>query len=104
MSTSLQVLYPIVEGSDFDCDYYLNKHMPIVGAAIGQYVQSTLLTRGVAGGAGTPAGYYAIATIVFANQSAMDSAMANIGPAVQDIPNFTSTQPQMLIGEVVGSS
>ena len=60
------------------------------------------MTKGVAGGPDTPAGYYAIATIVFADQSAMDSAMANIGPAVQDIPNFTSTQPQMLMGEVVG--
>ena len=76
--------------------------MPIVGEAIGEYIQSTLVTKGVAGGPDTPAGYYAIATIVFADQSAMDSAMANIGPAVQDIPNFTSTQPQMLMGEVVG--
>ena len=76
--------------------------MPIVGEAIGEHIQSTLVTKGVAGGPDTPAGYYAIATIVFADQSAMDSAMANIGPAVQDIPNFTSTQPQMLMGEVVG--
>ena len=102
MSTSLQVLYPIVEGANFDYDYYLNTHMPIVGKAIGEHIQSTLVTKGVAGGPDTPAGYYAIATIVFADQSAMDSAMANIGPAVQDIPNFTSTQPQMLMGEVVG--
>jgi len=76
--------------------------MPLVGETIGEHIQSTLVTKGVAGGPDTPAGYYAIATIVFADQSAMDSAMANIGPAVQDIPNFTSTQPQMLMGEVVG--
>ena len=70
MSTSLQVLYPIVEGTNFDYDYYLNKHMPIVGEAIGEHIQSTLVTKGVAGGPDTPAGYYAIATIVFADQSA----------------------------------
>ena len=101
MSTSLQVLYPIVEGTNFDYDYYLNKHMPMVGEAIGEHIQSTLVTKGVAGGPDTAAGYYAIATIVFADQSAMDAAMANMGPAIEDFPNFTSTQPQMLIGEVV---
>ena len=58
MSTSLQVLYPIVEGTNFDYDYYLNKHMPMVGEAIGEHIQSTLVTKGVAGGPDTAAGYY----------------------------------------------
>ena len=102
MSVSLQVLYPIGDGTTFDYDYYLNTHMPLVGKCIGEHIQSTLVTKGVAGGPDTAAGYHAIATIVFADQSAMDSAMPNIGPAVEDIPNFTNAQPEMLIGEVVG--
>jgi hypothetical protein len=39
---------------------------------------------------------------VFTDQAAMDAAMANIGVAVSDIPNFTNTEPAILIGEVAG--
>lgn len=31
MSLSIQVLYPVVEDTYFDMDYYLAKHMPPVG-------------------------------------------------------------------------
>ena len=30
----------------------------------------------------------------------MDAAMSKLGPAIEDIPNFTNSQPEMLIGEV----
>jgi len=102
MAVSVQVLYPVGEDTTFDYDYYLSQHMAIVGDAIGEHIESTLVTKGLAGGPGAPAGYHAIATIVFSNQSAMDAALANMGPALEDIPNFTNTQPQILIGEVVG--
>ena len=32
----------------------------------------------------------------------MDAAMQAAGPALDDIPNFTDVQPQILIGEVIG--
>ncbi|MDE0977355.1 MAG: EthD family reductase [Arenicellales bacterium] len=102
MAVSVQVLYPVGEGTTFDYDYYLSQHMAIVGDVMGEHIESTLVTKGLAGGPGVPAGYHAIATIVFANQSAMDAALASVGPALEDIPNFTNTEPQMLIGEVVG--
>ena len=102
MAVSVQVLYPVGEATTFDYDYYLNQHMAIVGDVIGEHIESTLVTKGLAGAPGAPAGYHAIATIVFANQSAMDAALASVGPALEDISNFTNTEPQMLIGEVVG--
>ena len=34
------------------------------------------------------------------DQAAMDAAMSKLGPAIEDIPNFTNSQPEMLIGEV----
>ena len=100
MSLSLQVIYPVAEGTTFDYDYYFSKHMPLVDENIGEHVESGLVTKGLAGGPGVPAGFYVIATLVFANQAAMDAAMAKIGPAVADIPNFTNTEPAILIGEV----
>ncbi len=101
MSISLQVLYPVTADTSFDYDYYLETHMPMVATHMGPYISQTLVTKGLAGGPETPAGFYAVATMVFADQVAMDAAMANAGPVLEDIPNFTDTAPQMLIGEVV---
>lgn len=102
MSVSLQVLYPTDNGTTFDHDYYATKHMEIVGQSLGPHIEKTLVTKGLAGGPDTPAGYHVIATIVFADQAALEAGLAAAGPAVEDIPNFFSGQPQMLIGEVRG--
>lgn len=102
MSVSLQVLYPISDGTRFDYDYYLSTHMNLVGEHMGPHIERTLVTRGNAGGPDTPPSIYAIATIVFADQDAMGAAMKSSGPVMADIPNFTDVQPQILIGEVVG--
>ena len=101
MSKSLQVMYPITETTNSDYDYYFGKHMEIVGETMGEHIQSTLVTKGIAGGPDVPAGFYAIATIVFEDQSALDLALSKAGTALGDIPNFTNTEPVMLIGEVM---
>lgn len=102
MAVSLQVAYPTTDGTTFDYDYYLDTHMALVAEHMGPHIASTVVTKGLAGGPDTPPPFYAVATIVFADQAAMDAAMAKAGPVVGDIPNFTDTAPQMLIGEVVG--
>ena len=101
MAVSLQVIYPVAEGTTFDHDYYASKHMEIVGEHMGPHVDKTVVTKGLAGGPDVPAPFHAIATMTFADQGALDAAMAAAGPALADIPNFTNSQPQMLIGEVV---
>ena len=101
MRRSLQVLCPIAENTSFDYEYYFNEHMSIVGGAMSEHIQNTLVTKGIAGGPGISAGFYAIATIVFESQVASDSGMSKAGLALEDIPNFTNTKPIMLIGEVV---
>jgi len=101
MSVSLQVIYPVGDDTSFDYDYYLATHMPLVDEHMGKHIQSTLVTKGLAGGPDTPPGSYAVATMVFADQPAMDAALAASRSVLADIPNFTNTQPQMLIGEVI---
>lgn len=101
MHVSLQVLYPIGDETHFDYDYYFKTHMGLVRQHMGSRLESTLVTKGVAGGTDTPPSIYAIATMVFADQAAMDAAMKASGPVLADIPNFTNTRPQMLIGEVI---
>ena len=96
MPASLQVLYPVGKDTHFDHDYYANKHFVIVDDCAGEHIQSRVVTKGNASGPDTPPGYHAIATILFADQA----AMSKLGPAIEDIPNFTNSQPEMLIGEV----
>lgn len=102
MALSMQVIYPITDETSFDLDYYLSTHMPLVGEHMGEHIQSTLVTKGLAGGPDTPPGIYAVATIVFADKAAMDAGLAKSGPVVGDVPNFYNAAPTVLIGEVVG--
>lgn len=101
MALSLQVVYPVSEDTHFDMDYYLGTHMPLANSHMGDHLESVQVTKGVAGGPDAPPPFYAVATMTFADQAAFDAAMAAADPVVADIPNFTDTTPQMLIGEVV---
>ena len=102
MSHSLQESYPIAESTNFNYDYFFGKHMAIVGENIGEYMESSVVTKGIAGGPDVAAPYYAISTLVFKYKSALDGALSKIEKPVADIANFTNTKPIMLIGEVVG--
>ena len=99
MAITLQVLYPISDGTHFDDAYYANTHMALVGEHMGPHIQNTVVTKGLAGGPDTPPAFHATATMVFADQAALDAAMAVAGPVLADIPNFTNVAPQMLIGQ-----
>lgn len=102
MSVSLQVLYPITDGTRFDHDYYRETHLALVSEHMGAHIERTLVTKGQAGGPDTPPSIYAIATFIFADQAAMGSAMKSSAPVMADIANFTDVQPQILIGDVIG--
>lgn len=103
MAVSMQVLYPVADGTTFDFDYYGSTHMALVQEHFGAHMQSAQASKGLAGGPDTPPPYHAIATLVFDSQDDLNAAMANAGPVLGDIPNFTNVQPQVLIGEVLGS-
>jgi hypothetical protein len=79
----------------------MSKHMAIVGEHMGSFFESTLVTKGLAGGPDVPTGFHVIATMTFADQSALDTALAAVGPILADTPNYHNGQPQMLIGSVV---
>lgn len=101
MPLSLQVIYPVSDGSHFDMGYYQATHLPMVSEHMGQHIHSVTVTKGLAGGPETPAGYHAVATLLFAGQPEMDAALAAAGPVLADIANFTNVTPDMLIGEVI---
>lgn len=102
MALSLQVMYPITDDTHFDMDYYLGTHMPLVGEHMGAHIDKKFVVKGLAGGPDTPPGFYAVATMVFADQAAFDAAIAASPPVLADIATFTNTKPIMLVGDVVG--
>ena len=101
MAVSLQVIYPISDDTHFDYDYYTTTHMALVGQHMGDHIQSTLVTKGLAGGPNPPPAFYAVATMVFADQAAMGDAMGKAAPVMADIPNFTNSRPHTLVGDVI---
>lgn len=102
MTISLQVLYSTENETTFDHDYYATKHMALVDEHMGTHIDQAMIVKGLAGGPDVPAGFHTIATMIFADQTALDAALAAGAPVLGDIPNFYNGQPQMLIGEVLG--
>ena len=102
MTISLQVLYPIKEDTNFNYEYYLNDHNSKIKEAWEEHVKEMFVTKGNSGGPDTPPAYYAIYTFLFETQSDFDSAMSKLPPLLEDIPNYTNVEPQILIGEVAG--
>ena len=102
MPISLQVIYPITDGTNFDFDYYAKTHVPMVAEVVGKFIQSNMITKGLASGPDAAPGFYLIATHMFKDMQTFQEGMAVAGPVMADIPNFTNVKPEILIGEVMG--
>lgn len=96
------VLYPNPEGAQFDMDYYVSKHFPLIAARVGAALRGYGAERGVAGAmAGMPAPYIAIGHLLFDSLESFQTAFGpHLEEIVSDIPNYTNTQPTVQIGEV----
>jgi uncharacterized protein (TIGR02118 family) len=98
----VSVLYPNGANSNFDMDYYLTKHIPMVKQKLGSACKSVAVEEGIAGGEqGAPATYLAMAHLTFDSVDAFQKAFAPHAEAIMgDVPNYTNTQPTVQISEV----
>lgn len=96
----VSVLYPA--GPAFDMDYYLNRHTPMIQAKFGAALTSINIEHGLAGGApGTPPTYQVLCHLGFDSIETFQAAFAPHAAAIMaDIPNYTTAQPVIQIGEV----
>ena len=94
MSKSIQVLYLITETTNFDYNNYFSKYLKLVKNTFGDCLDSIVITKDLAR-------YYAIATMIFKNQLAMDLALSEVGPVMEDILNYNNADSVMVIDEVV---
>jgi uncharacterized protein (TIGR02118 family) len=98
----VSVLYPSGANSNFDMNYYLTKHIPMVKEKLGTACKNVAVEEGIAGGApGAPATYLAMAHLTFDSVDAFQKAFTPHAEAImRDVPNYTNTQPTVQISEV----
>lgn len=103
MAIQVTVLYP--EG-DFNVDYYLKTHMPLVDENWSKYgLQGWEVIQFVKGADGAKPLYQIQATLRWKSKEDFGAAMAGAEAktVLGDIPNFTNTQPVLIAGDVLES-
>jgi len=98
----VSVMYPRTEGADFDMDYYVNKHMPMVRDRCGDPLKNMTIDEGISGGMpNQPAAYVCIGTLTF---DSIDAFQGSFGPHMAeimgDIPNYTTIAPVIQISDI----
>ena len=98
----VSVLYPNGDGSIFDMDYYLAKHIPLVRRLSGAALKKVEVERGLAGFApGSPPPYLAMGHLFFESVQTFQAAFGpHAAEITGDIPNYTNTQPAIQISEM----
>lgn len=106
MAASIIVLYEAGEGATFDMDYYMTKHMPLVGERFARFgLKSWRVVKSAGTLDGAPARFSVCAILEFDRPEQFKEAAAAEGPTVfGDVPNFSTVQPVLMISEIVGSS
>ena len=98
----VNVLYPNNAGSTFDMDYYLSKHMPMVGERMGSALKGMTVDQGVSGGLpGSQPPYRALTTLMFDSVDAFQAAFTpHSAEILADISAFTNVAPTLQISQV----
>jgi uncharacterized protein (TIGR02118 family) len=98
----VSVLYPGGASNNFDMNYYLTKHIPMVKQKLGSACKNIAVDEGIAGGApGAPAAYLAMAHLTFDSVDAFQKAFGPHADAIMgDVPNYTNSQPAVQISQI----
>ena len=98
----VSVMYPNQEGGNFDYDYYLATHMPLVQDKWGDALRGVEVVKGLSGPEGSPVSYVTVASLKFDDVPAFEAALAAHAEQIMgDIPNFTNIEPVVQIEEVL---
>lgn len=98
----VSIHYPNREGSQFDLDYYFDRHMPTAIRLLSPALRGVTAVEGVSGAApGQPAPYAASCYFLFDSAEAFYQAFLPHALALQeDILAYTDVEPIIQIGEV----
>ncbi|KAI5376127.1 hypothetical protein J4E82_005122 [Alternaria postmessia] len=96
------VLYPRKEGSTFDKEYYLKTHMPLAMKHWGPHGLKSYAVSELSAD-----GPYSISSVMeFDSQEAVGKAMQDPGTKeiMDDVKNFTNSEPILVHGNIIGTS
>ena len=96
----VSVMYPKQDGGEFDYDYYLSTHMPLVKERWGDALRGCEVHKGIGGAGGADETYVTVAGLKFDDVPAFEAALAAHAEEIMgDIPNFTNIDPVIQIEE-----
>jgi uncharacterized protein (TIGR02118 family) len=101
----VSVMYPYADGSRFDLEYYMQKHIPLVQRVWGPMglVGNVQVLRGVGSAAGGQPDFQIIANLSFTSLEQFQLAGKAHGREVMgDIANFTNVEAVIQFSEIVG--
>ena len=99
----VSVLYANGDNKNFDMEYYVQKHIPLVKELMGNKLKGATVEKGISSAApGSTAPFAGMGNMYFDSMEDFGSAF---GPNAQrimgDLPNFTNIEPDIQISEVV---
>ncbi|KAJ5611038.1 hypothetical protein N7510_007757 [Penicillium lagena] len=93
----MQVIYPTSAASNFDMEYYLNTHIPLVEKRwCSQGLQAWTVTTGQ-----NSTNYHVQTTLIWKDMEALKNAEF-VEELADDVKNFTDATPTRWIGTVIG--
>ncbi len=101
----ISILYPLNQGSRFDFNYYVERHMPRSIQLLSSHpgFRAVSVERGVGGAEpGSPPGYAAACFYTFDTaESFLAAFMPHAAELQADIPNYTDIGPQIQVNEIL---
>ena len=96
-------LYREIPNSEFDFDYYMNTHMPLVKKRLAEFGMGDYeVERGLEAADGEAAPYVCIVHIEFPTVDDFKRGFERHGEELgADVPNYTNIAPEMQISEIV---
>ena len=105
MPATISVMYENVDDATFDLDYYMTKHMPLVGEKFKPFgIKGWRVLKAVSGPTGEKPLYSIIANLEFDTVEQFRAAVAaEGGPVFADVPNFSNKAPVVVMADLVGA-
>jgi len=98
----VSVIYPNDEGSTFDMDYYIDKHVPLCQQLLGAALLKVEIDEGLSGAApDSRPPFVAAVHMYFESTTAFYEAFGPHAQAIRkDVPNYTGIKPMTQIAKV----
>ena len=104
MSFAITVVFPTHADSNYNIDYYVSHHMPLIERHWKKFgLKSWSVTKFAPGLDGNPPLYAFGSVVSWENEEGMKEAFGSPEAAeiMGDVPNFSNVQPIFLLGQIL---